>query len=446
MQKPDLLTKVQSYIFQNNLFEKKHNILVGVSGGKDSMLLSYILNKLNYNIGIAHVNFQLRGDDSYEDELFVRAFAQNHKHEVFIKKADTLQYAADHKMSIQEAARAIRYQYFNTIANAHNYQKIATAHHMQDNVETLFINLLRGTGIKGLLGMPANFSRTVRPLLNISNEEIMNFIHEHNILYREDKSNEQDYYLRNRLRHILIPILNEIVTNSVQKINDSIQYIQAINNLYQRSLQKEISKNFEYRNNTIYIPIIKINKHPDRLLLLHELLQPLGFNITQIRDILDANHVGKQITNDHYMMVRDRKHYIIAHKTKEKTNYITINTWNDIVEFPLGILRFEILNIIPTQLNLGNNTALLDADKITMPLVMRRYQTGDYFYPLGLNKKKKISDFLINNKVSMHTKEKCWVLCSRDHIVWVIGYRIDHRFALTIHTKTVVKIKIQSNT
>ena len=436
-----MLKAFKSYIHSSGLFSQSDRILLAVSGGVDSIVMVQLFKDAGFNFGIAHVNFELRGDESDGDEAFVKNLAEQFAVPIYIKHFDTKQYAADRKISVQMAARDLRYAWFDEIVTENNYNFIATAHHLDDQAETFFINLLRGTGISGMHGILPKQGKLIRPMMFTTREKIMALAHDLNLAWREDRSNKSRKYLRNKLRLDVLSELYKINPLFSYKLNESISHLRDVETIYNYHIAGVTADLVQQTPNGITISIDWIYEYQPHNTYLFELLKPYDFSYPVVKEIVRSidTFSGKVFYSPTHRLLRDREHFIIqplsdlSPDTIDSEVYtIERNTTN--IEFPVCLCTHETDNI--SELPMGKaSIACLDLDKLHFPLKLRKWEKGDWFMPLGLKGKMKLSDFFINQKVSLADKEKIWLLVSGEDIVWVIGKRIDNRFRITPKTK-----------
>jgi len=455
-----LLQAFQQNIHQHfpQLIAAHSKLLLAVSGGIDSVVLTDLVNKSGLDFEIAHCNFQLRGEESERDEQFVRQLADSYQKNLFVQKFDTRKYAEEHKLSIQEAARELRYDWFRAIMNgewsmgnnseaAFSFSYLLTAHHADDNIETLLMHFFRGTGMHGLTAIPliSKERKIIRPLLFATREQIARYANEHQLKWIEDSSNASEKYTRNYFRHTIIPSVAEVFPKVQQNLSDNIERFVEAELLYNQAIELHKKKLLEYKNNEVHIPILKLKKSIPLKTVLYELIKPYHFTAAQVDEVIklfDAGNAG-YINSATHRIIKNRGWLIIALNRTKESAFIIIEDGDKTIPFEEGKLHIEASTHLKTQAN--NAIALLDASLIKFPLLLRKAKQGDYFYPLGMQKKKKISRFLIDQKLSQTEKEKVWVLESNKRIVWVIGYRIDDRFKITDNTKSVLKISFVVN-
>jgi len=425
------------------------HLLLAVSGGVDSVVLTDIVAKAGFDFTIAHCNFQLRGEESKRDEKFVRSLGEKYNKKVFVKTFDTNTYAVANKVSVQVAARELRYTWFkelNEICHPSSVicQLIATAHHADDNIETVLINFFRGTGILGLTGIQAfqKEQQLIRPLLHFRKEELVQYAKENDLLYVEDSSNNSDKYTRNYFRNQIIPSVKEIFNNAEDNILNNIERLKEAEMLYGQAIQLHKHKLLEQKENEIHIPVLKLKQVQPLQNIVWEIIKEFNFSAAQTEEViklLDADN-GSYIQSASHRIIKNRKWIIIAPLQTNIAAHILIEKGEKIVVFANGILQLQILPSFGLPTNDSRLTIHVDEDKIKFPLLLRQSKQSDYFYPLGMQKKKKLNRFFIDQKLSVTEKENVWVIESDKRIVWVIGLRIDDRFKITPATKHVLKI------
>ena len=435
-----MILKVQNYIKKEKLLNVDDKIIVGLSGGADSVALLHILHALGYNCIAVHCNFHLRGGESDRDEESAAKFAATLNLPFFKKDFDTRSIAKERGISIEMAARDLRYQWFAELEKNQEADAIAVAHHRDDSIETLLLNLIRGTGIKGLTGIQPQNGSLVRPLLCASKKEILQYVHEQKLPFVTDSSNEQEAVVRNKIRLRLIPLL-ETINPSVREA-----FLQTMNNLNETAkiYDTEIEKAIQviYNNGRISIPLLKTFPSPESILF--ELLKNYGFGKDTVREIYFAmdSQPGKTFYAPEYYIVKDRDEFLLSPVVSKDEREYFIQADETFMEFPL---RMEITlrkNDATVDIDKNANTACLDYDRLQFPLILRKWKTGDKFIPFGMKNFQKISDFFTNSKFSIIQKEKTWILTSGKEIVWVVNHRIDERFKVNISTKNRYIIKL----
>ncbi|WP_445738598.1 tRNA lysidine(34) synthetase TilS [Mariniflexile sp.] len=436
-----MLNAFQAHINSKPLFLKNSKLLVAISGGIDSVVLTHLCHKIGLDIALAHCNFNLRGKESDADEDFVLELAEDLELEVFIESFDTKAFAKDEKLSIQMAARELRYHWFLELTEQLKFDYVLTAHHADDNLETFFINLSRGTGLDGLLGIPEVNNHIVRPLLPFSKEDIESYAKKHQLKWREDSSNGSTKYLRNKLRHDVIPVLKEINPHLLQNFAKTQMFLKDSKCIVEDKILDVFNKVIKPMDDSTFslnIEEIKKLNHPKTYL--YELLKDFGFTEWEdVVDLLDAPS-GKYIKTNTHRLIKDRDFLLLSVNQTDKTQIIHISETYNIVEIPLGTLFFDEADAI---LETSKTVIYVDKDVLKFPLSIRKWEEGDVFYPLGMTGKKKLSKYFKDEKFSMLDKENVWLLCSDDAIVWVIGKRADNRFKVTENTKQILRIELK---
>lgn len=444
----DLAQQFEQYWKKHQFPAKDASILLALSGGKDSMALAFLLKQLGQPFAIAHCNFQLRGDDSLQDEAHVLAWAQKHQIICHHIRFDTQASMSELGMGLQETARKLRYDWFAQLCTAHQYAAIATAHHANDNAETLLINLCKGTGIAGMHGIPVRNNNIIRPLLFASRTQIDAFVAKQQIPYREDVSNASNKYLRNAVRHQVIPVLNELFPNVVEKINESIHRLQQVETIYLAAIEQEKKKLIEQRGADYYISIPLLKKRIAWESICYEIATQYGFTAQQnngIIKLLDST-TGHYIDSATHRILRDRQFLIITKKEEKKSEHILIEQFPCEIETTEGKFTCTIQDATTIKMNPNPYIAFIDMDRTCLPLLLRKWRTGDYFYPLGMGmKKKKISRYFIDQKIPLHQKDKIWVLEQDKQIVWLAGHRLDERNKIKPSSTKALKIEFTPN-
>jgi tRNA(Ile)-lysidine synthase len=420
-------------------FSKDGHFVLAVSGGADSVVLAHLLKGAGINFEIAHCNFQLRGAESDRDEAFVKNLAVTLDVHFSCKHFDTIAYAAENKISIQEAARDLRYAWFATFNTI-----VITAHHANDNIETVFMHFCRGTGIAGLTGIePYKVKeRLLRPLLVFHKQEIIDYAIEVGIAFVEDSSNASDKYTRNFFRHQLLPAVQEVYPQAEQNILHTIKHLREVSEVYKVAMQKIVSKLQFINGHEIHIPVLMWQKATPLETITFEMLYPYGFTAAQVLEAIKmlSAHNGAVLLSSTHRLIKNRNWMILAPLETATNTSVVVVEQNDVsVHYPGGTLKLQT-SVPQVPEASDNNICMLDAGALQFPLIIRPAATGDYFYPLGMQKKKKLSKFFIDLKLSKTAKEKVWVLVSNNRITWVIGYRIDNRFKITPTSTAAVKL------
>ena len=438
-----MLKQFQKHINENLPFLKGSKILIAISGGLDSVVLSQLCHGLKLDITLAHCNFRLRGKESDEDERFVLELGDQLGLEVFVECFDTESYAETEKLSIQMAARELRYNWFFDLAENLNFDYILTGHHADDNLETFLINLTRGTGLNGLTGIPEINENIVRPLLPFSREQLEIYANENDIKWREDSSNASDKYLRNKLRHQVIPHLKEANPDLLQNFKNTIEHLNDTADIVDESLNAVTKRAIEFIDeHQIIFKISEFQKVNNPKAYLFEMLKDYGFTEwNDVLGLLDAQS-GKQVLSSTHRLIKDREQLILTdlYHSEQDQESLLIKETDKEFKTPSGILLFDEADAISKP---SKTTIFVDKDKLVFPLELRRWKEGDFFHPSGMIGKKKLSKYFKDEKLSIVDKENVWLLTSDDKIVWVIGRRADNHFKVIENTKHILKITFQ---
>lgn len=458
-----LLTRFEQFIRDERLWRPGQQWLLAVSGGIDSVVLTHLCVQAGIPGPIAHANFQLRGAESERDEAFVRAIAERYNRPFLTARFDTEAHAAAHKVSIQVAARELRYKWFRgflgdplsagiaasvpdaptgvTASAPPRVSAIATAHHLDDNIETMLMNLVKGTGATGLRGMLPHQEQIVRPLLFAAREEIEAYAAAEGLTHVEDSSNATDKYTRNFFRHRVIPLLEERYPQVRQNLAANLDRFRDLETLYRQAVSRHREDLLEPKGHGEWrIAVARLEKAEPLDTILFELLKPFGFTPAQAGEALALLHSspGHFVASATHRVIRDRRFLIICSPLDPAVSQVVLAEGQASVSFPQGSISVAVepaAHQAPAA-----TTALLDAAHVPFPLILRRWKAGDYFYPLGMPKKKKLARFLIDAKLSMADKEKVWVLEAAGRILWVVGHRIDDRCKVTEATTRVVRM------
>jgi len=439
-----MFSRFLEYIEQKQLFEPHQKVLLAVSGGIDSMVLLHLFEKSEFDYGVVHCNFQLRGSDSDKDEEFVRQQVLIHGVPFFCTRFETEDYARVNGISIEMAARELRYNYFEKIRAENQFDVIATAHHQDDLLETFFLNLSRKTGIRGLTGIKEKLGNIIRPLLFASRKEIEDFARTGFIGFREDHTNNEVVYQRNFVRHRILPLFSELTPAFKTNLSETIGNLKETEEVYSFFMLKEKEQVISEGDTETVVDIENLLKSAFPKVLLFEILSGYNFNpkvIGQVFGSLDSLP-GKQFFSKTHRLVKDRGQLFVT-PLPEPENRIFYIEKDDLELFAPFDLNIEKISADGFKIIRKPSAACLDALKLEFPLLIRKWRPGDYFQPLGMSGFKKISDFLIDEKIPVHQKENTWLLCSGQKVVWVMGLRIDNRFKITENTLQVLKIEIR---
>ena len=421
--------RVIQYIEKEHLFSSNDKILVALSGGADSVALLCVLHTAGYPCEAAHCNFHLRGEESNRDELFVRQLCRKYGIHLHTIDFNTTQYATEKRISIEMAARELRYNWFEKIKKECKANVIAVAHHQDDSVETMLLNLIRGTGITGLLGIRPRNGAIVRPLLCINREEIIRYLQQIGQDFVTDSTNLEDEFTRNKIRLHLLPLMQEINPSVKNSLIETSNYLNDVATIYNKVIDETKKKIITPEG----IRIDALLDAPTPETLLFETLHPLGFNSAQIKDIASSLHgqPGKQFISKEWRVIKDRNLLLLESIRPE-----------DGTTLPYQLIKEEREYSPDFQIPRDKKTACFDADKLTEEIHCRKWRTGDTFIPFGMKGRKKVSDYLTDHKFSISQKERQWVLCCGERIAWLIGERTDNRFRIDETTKRVIIYKI----
>ena len=424
--------QVYNYIISNNLFSiKKDKIILAISAGADSVCLFHIFRFLGVNMELAHCNFKLRDNHSDEDEDFIKNLGNKYEIKFHIKSFETASYAKKNNLSIQMAARQLRYNWFNSLLINRNANYIATAHNKDDSIETFFINLIRGSGIRGLVGIKQT-DKIIRPFLSIEKNQIINFLNKNKFKYREDITNSSLKYLRNKIRIKLIPLLLNLNPSIKENIYNEMKILENTSIVFSDYVNQIRQKIVVQKSDAFYINISSLNKLSPLKIYLFELLRPFGF--MKVDDIISSlnGQSGKTFYSRTHKLIIDRDSIII---TKNQDTTSKQYTLEENINFKNENFSIKFSTSKKINFSLNKDVAELDYSKINFPLKLRKWRFGDSFIPLGMKNYKKISDFFIDEKFSLVQKEKQWILCDKKNIIWIVGYRIDNRYKVTSKRK-----------
>ncbi len=435
-----MVLQFKKHLDENFPFLKTKRFFLAISGGIDSMVMMHLFQQLNYHFAILHCNFQLRGKESDADLDFVQDYADSFDIPWSFGHFQTKAYAKENKLSIQMAARELRYDWFEIQLEEKQFEYVLTAHHADDDLETFLINLSRGTGLDGLIGIPNTNQNILRPLLPFSRKEIDEYAKKNNIKWREDSSNESDNYLRNNIRHNISPLLKELNPSFINSFQVTLKHLQQAQSLVQDATILIYNLIVTDEKDVKKFNIPELKRLPNFEAYLYQWLNPFGFSAWKdIYDLVDAQS-GKQILSNDYRLLKDRNYLILSPKNKklEPSNYL-INANQKEVKKPIKLSFSEVTTLTSTL----NNTIFVDANKLKYPLELRQWEVGDTFQPFGMNgKTKKVSKFLKDQKTTLFDKEKIWLLCSDNQVVWVVGLRADDRFKTDESTINILQIRL----
>ena len=440
----NLLAAFLAFIRKQQLIVPGEATLLAVSGGVDSVVMSSLFYQAKLPFAIAHCHFGLRGAASDQDEAFVRQLAQQYGAKFYAQSFDTLAYAHQKKLSVQMAARELRYQWFEELCVTYDLEKVATAHHSNDNLETLVLNLTRGTGIAGLHGIPPWQGRVIRPLLFADKAQLLQYAQGAQLAWREDASNTQNNYARNLVRNKVIPLLQTLNPSLTATSKLTVERLGQVEAFFQESIGAMRQQILQQRGAQYYLAIHQLQDKPWASVVLAALLEPFGFGFAQIRDLLRCNpQPGRWVASMHYQLYVDRSEWIITPHGLRSQYVYTIATAADQVLATLDYrLRLQVIPRAQYSLIPDGDVAALDLALLRFPLTIRKWQPGDYFYPLGMRHRKKLSDFFVDCKVPRHLKEDIYVMLSGGELVWVMGFRIDDRFKITTNTQMVYEAQL----
>lgn len=434
------IRKIEHYIVANNLLQGGEKVIVGVSGGgADSVALLDILHSFKIECIVAHCNFHLRGEESNRDAFFVEELCKKYNLKYERIDFDTEAHAEINGISIEMAARELRYNWFEQIRIVHLADKIAVAHHRDDSVETILLNLIRGTGIRGVTGIAPMNGNIIRPLLCMSRDEIIEYLNDRKLTYVDDSTNNEDLYTRNKIRLNIIPLLETINPSAKESIIRTAEHLSQVNTIYQLYIEQVKKDIFENKT----IDINKLIRYAEPEAVLFEILSPYGFNSASVRQIFESiiSQSGKIFHSERYSLLKDRTFFILKKKGNMSIDSFTIRHDNETINYPI---KLKIEKILPDDnFFIEKNPAILYADfnTINFPLTIRKWEKGDWFIPFGMKGKKKVSDYFTDNKFNLFDKEDTWLLCSGgDNIVWIVGERADDRFKITKNTTEILKI------
>ncbi|MBN1952048.1 MAG: tRNA lysidine(34) synthetase TilS [Bacteroidales bacterium] len=440
-----MLDRFQDFIREHNLGRQDQEVLLTISGGIDSVTMLDLYRQTGIPYAIAHCNFGLRGEESDGDEAFVRQLAAAHQCRLFVQSFDTKAYCGEKNISIQMGARELRYGWFEELAVREGFDLIATAHNRNDVAETMLLNLIRGTGLKGLTGMAPLKGKIIRPLLFASREEITGYVQANRLSYREDSSNSDIKYQRNLIRNKIIPEMETINPSVVDTLIQESRIFDSSYKIYHQRIEQLRQALNEPDGQISRFSIAKILSLRLTPTLLFDVLQPYGLSFSDISDILGSltGEAGKLFYTDGYVILKDRNYLIIEERNKpEHEEMFTITPESKALERPFRMKILHSRKDDTFRLPTDNMTVALDAEKLCFPLKLRHWKEGDYFFPLGMKGRKKLSDFFTDKKINLLQKNRIWILESAEEIVWIVGMQIDDRYKVSPQTKKMITLSL----
>lgn len=431
-------------VVDRSLFNPNDTVLLAVSGGMDSVTMCELFYRAGYRFAMAHCNFRLRAKDSDGDEVFVKQLAKRYNVPIHSVSFDTAEYATENKLSIEEAARNLRYDFFDKLIEQHKYSCVATAHHRDDAIETFFLNLMRGTGIVGLHGILQKNGKIIRPLLCFGRDEIENFIRVNNLEYRTDSTNATLDYKRNKVRHLLVPLFRDLAPAFDKTMQNNMKHIADVEMIYRQDVDKKRNEFIQVHQNGYKISMKELETLSPLRTYLYEFLYPFGFGQTVVSDIIKGwnNISGKRFFAKDYYLIKDRDYLFIYPLVleDEDARYL-IHDGDCRMDMPIRLEMSLLENSSLIEFDFNKYNAYFDRDKLSFPLYIRRWKSGDKFQPFGMKGKRKISDLFTDQKLSLHDKKNIWLLCNADdEILWVMGLRTDDRFKITSQTHNILNI------
>jgi tRNA(Ile)-lysidine synthase len=433
------------FIHKENLFQSSDRILLAVSGGADSMLMAHLFVSTGFQVGVAHCNFSLRGEESDKEELFVSEYCDRHNIAFWSKRFNTSEVALQQGISIEMAARDLRYEWFHELMKQHDFNYLATAHHQDDVIETFVINLSRGSGIKGLSGIQPKSGRIIRPMLFTNHTEIVETCTRLSIDYCIDSSNLETIYKRNLIRHQVLPLLDEVNPAFRKNALKTIANLHETGQLFQQRINEIKSSVYSEDEQGAMIHIEKLQDYSPLRTILFELIRSFGFQAEQVDDIIDSlkKESGRKFFSDAFRLVKDREYLIISPIQASHDKIIYIEEDCHKIDFPIHLSIEKLQRTDSFHFSTQPHIVDMDMDRLTFPLILRHWHEGEYFQPLGMTGLKKVSDFFIDEKYSIPEKENAWILSSGDQLVWIVGKRMDDRFKIQKHTKNILRLKLK---
>ena len=439
-----MFQRFQEFVKKEDLLPEKGKTLLAVSGGMDSIVMADLYYRASYPAAIAHCNFKLRAEESDEDQAFVRRLAETYNLPFYTKNFDTQGYASQNGISIQMAARELRYNWFEELLEDSSLKLVAAGHHLDDAIETFFINLMRGSGIRGIHGILPRQNNLVHPLLFATRREIDVYLKQNKLSYREDSSNLSHKYTRNKIRHQLLPALEEMQDDYRQIFRGNFERIRQSEEIFKQKVKEEFEKVHQIKGDEVYFDIDKLRKLEPVETYLYEFLAPYNFHYREIKKIAVAldSIPGKKFYSETHVLIKDRRYLIVTKRKTGEPESFTVDEEDTYLSAPVSMRITKHAYTSDFVISGKTSVAMLDYDKLQFPLKLRRWKQGDRFQPLGMKHMKKLSDFFIDNKLSVLDKEKIWVLQSGMDIVWVVNHRIDERYKITNNTNWIFRIEL----
>ncbi|HEX8041814.1 MAG TPA: tRNA lysidine(34) synthetase TilS [Chryseosolibacter sp.] len=436
-----VVEQLLNHISRYSLCKTTDKILLAVSGGLDSMVMLHSMKAAGFSVAVVHCNFQLRGEASGSDEDLVKATCLQQNIPFYARKFATAEYAAAQRISVQMAARDLRYEYFREILDEHRYDHVATAHHFNDVIESVLMNLVRGTGIDGLTGIAPKKQKVIRPLLFATRAMLLHYAIENRITWREDASNLKDEYQRNFMRHQVVPRLQELNPNFEETFRDTHERLTGANQFSRAYIKSFESTAVEAVDGRLTIDMRKMRELESPAVMLWELVKDLGFKFDQCRKVVSDHQAGRIFLSASHQIVVDREHYIVEKKRSADFMTVAIEQGQRECGVAPNLMSLREVPRVGFRLSKDPAVAQLDLDRLRFPLLWRSWRAGDYFVPLGMSQEKKLSDFLIDLKIPFNSKADITVLESGGEIIWVVGYRISDRYKVTADTARVLVIE-----
>jgi tRNA(Ile)-lysidine synthase len=438
-----MLKNLKNYIVAEELLASDSRLVLAVSGGCDSMVMLDLFRQIEHDFVVAHCNFNLRGAESDSDEVFLRDYCGEHGLELYIKTFETREFALQEGISIEMAARELRYRWFYELLDSLKYDFLLTAHHQDDLVETMLINLSRGTGIRGLSGIHPKKGRLVRPLLFASRKQIREYAQTNQVPFHEDSSNKELVHQRNLVRHQIIPLLEQINPAFKSNAAKTASILKQTEQVYQAKIDEEKANLMCREGINLHLNIAYLQQSSFAESLLFEVLHPFGFNADQVFEIsqLLQAEAGKIFYSETHRLVKDREVFILTPRAEDQQERFYIEKDCLSIAVPFEVQFSKLKKDEQFQFSREKNIADLDFDKLDFPLMLKKWEQGEYFQPLGMTGFKKLSDFFIDEKFSIPQKEDAWILYSGGKVVWIVGHRIDNRFKINKNTDAVYRIR-----